>query len=85
MQIRFRIMGYRLDDNGTLPGSLLLILSGSFSDHQILSSQKHVRIMYSHPLILHFYIANLGYAGVSVPIFSSPEPLGSQGELIGWP
>ena len=24
---------------------------------------------------------NLGFS----PVFSSPEPLGSQGELIGWP
>ena len=31
-----------------------------------------------------FYIAKLGYAGVYL-FFSSPEPLGSQGELIGWP
>ena len=31
-----------------------------------------------------FYIAKLEYAGLYL-FFSSPEPLGSQGELIGWP
>ena len=32
------------------------------------------------------YIVILGYdKGEYCPIFSSPEPLGSQGELIGWP
>ena len=25
------------------------------------------------------------FRGINVCIFSSPEPLGSQGELIGWP
>ena len=34
-----------------------------------------------YPLKPHFYIANLGFAGVYL-FFSSPEPLGSQGELI---
>ena len=37
-----------------------------------------------YPLEPQFYIAKLGYAGVYL-VFSSPEPLGSQGELIGWP
>ena len=32
----------------------------------------------------HFYIAKLLYMQVYT-FFSSPEPLGSQGELIGWP
>ena len=33
-----------------------------------------------YPLTLHFYMVKLGFAGMF--IFSSPEPLGSQGELI---
>ena len=32
----------------------------------------------------HFYVRKLGFAGVYL-FFSSPEPSGSQGELIGWP
>ena len=43
------------------------------------ASGKHVRAM---------NIFNKGVCReihVGLPIFSSPEPLGSQGELIGWP
>ena len=36
-----------------------------------------------YPLTPHFYIVKLGCTGVY--IFSSPEPLGSQGELIVYP
>ena len=46
------------------------------------SSEKHVRVIYTplNPLLYR-------KTGVcrGLPIFSSPEPLGSQGELIGWP
>ena len=39
---------------------------------------------------LHFaflYVLSIVILGYTrgIPIFSSPEPLGSQGELIGWP
>ena len=36
-----------------------------------------------HPITPHFYIVKLGFTGVY--IISSPEPLGSQGELIVYP
>ena len=32
-----------------------------------------------------FSCERFGHKNISVSIFSSPEPLGSQGELIGWP
>ena len=37
-----------------------------------------------YPLKPHLYTEKLGFACVYLFI-SSPEPLGSQGELIGWP
>ena len=41
-----------------------------------------VNRMVSYKLCMEAQASNLFLA---VPIFSSPEPLGSQGELIGWP
>ena len=36
-------------------------------------------ILVSMKVVMFFYIVSF------LSIFSSPEPLGSQGELIGWP
>ena len=37
------------------------------------------------PIEPHFYTVNLGIAGAYIITCSSPEPLGSQGELIVYP
>ena len=44
----------------------------------------------AHLMLQVMFLSNLSVVvilnlNVSVPIFSSPEPLGSQGRLIGWP
>ena len=57
---------------------IYLVFCADYNIHLSMSSRKQVRVT-NTPIIV-----KLGFTGVYV-IFSSPEPLGSQGELIVYP